>query len=283
MGEVTIVTDASTDLSEERARRAGVIVAPMGYELSGRHLRSGDQTPGQLYDALDSGVANVSGVAAEDFESAFKAAAERTKSVLCVCQSIGSSFTRVSAEVAARDAAADTGASVRIINPGKGGPALAAIVLAAARLLADRGLEEAFELLERLSTAADALLIPTELDQLERAGQLTILNSQSAHGPLSDGVPVLRVRGNLSVFRVEDSREAAEQALLDRAADVAGGAPATVVVTHALAPKAAERLLSAAKERLNVVDSVVTELGPALGCLLGRGAYGLGVCVDRPA
>ncbi|MFN0147272.1 MAG: DegV family protein [Dehalococcoidia bacterium] len=279
MSDVTIVTDASADLPAEVAEGLGVLVAPIGYEVGGRHLLNTDQTPGQLYDAIEaSGPAQVSGVSAEAFEGAFRAAAQRTKHIICICQSIGSSHTRVSAEVAARNATADTGVAVKIVSPGRGGPGLAAIVLAAARCLADAGPGEALAVVERLSGAADALIVAGGLEQLERAGQLALLRAQSTHGSLDDGVSVFRVRGNLSVWGVHPDAEAAERAVVARAEELSGGRAAYAVVTHALAPAAAERLAAAVRARLEVREVIITQIGPALACLLGRGSYGLGVC-----
>jgi len=62
------------------------------------------------------------------------------------------------------------------------------------------------------------------------------------------------------------------------AAEILHGPPAILVVTHALAPEAAERLRQKASERLAVDEIHVTELGPTVGGLLGAGAWGLGFC-----
>lgn len=282
MTGVAVVTDASTDLPRALTDALGVVVAPVGYEVGGRHLRSDQQSAADFYrDLAVAATAQVSGVASDHFEEAFRAAAKRSKDIICVCQSFASSFTRVSAEVAARDATAN-GATVRIINPGRATAGLAAVVIAGARASAGASMADAVSIFERLSTVADNLVIAHDLDQLDRSGQLQLLNSQSSHGPLDAGVPLFRVRGALTVQAVVPDVAAAESALLDRAAQLANGRPVVAVVTHALAPVAAARLAAALQARLKVAELITTEMGPTVGSVLGAGAYGVGLCLAQP-
>lgn len=280
MQRAALVTDATCDLSPQVAAEHGIVLAPFGYELGGKRFLTGQQPPEELYAALEAGSAiALEGAGADDFEAAFREAARSADEVLCACQSVGSTFTRVSAEVAARRLEID-GTPLRLISPGRSTAALAAICLAAGREAASgASADEVFALMERASTMADTLLIARDLSQLERSGQLAIVASQSNVGPLDAGVPLFRLRGRLTALAVHEGREAAERALVEAIGAKAGDRPVILVATSAAASLEAERLLDLARASLNAENVQTTVMGPVGAGLLGPGAYGLGFCV----
>jgi DegV family protein with EDD domain len=274
---VSIVTDASVDLAPEQAAGLGIALAPITYTVDGHRYVTGEQPLPALYDAIaGGGDVQVIGVEPGDFEGAFRGASEAADEIVCVCQSFGSTFTYVAAEVAARRVSA----GVRIINTGRSGAAQAALAIAAARAARD-GADAArvVALIENAATRADTYVVSAGLEQLQRSGALAAIRAQSSVGRIEDGVPLLRARGRLTAVALLDDAAAAESALVDRVADAATGGEAVLVVTHARAPEAAERLHKALTGRLRVEESVVTEMGPVLTALLGPGAYGAGFCM----
>jgi DegV family protein with EDD domain len=280
VAHAAIVTDASIDLAAETAGDLGIVVAPLGYDIGGKHYRSGDHSPAQLYAAIsESADAHVEGVAADDLEAAFREAARSCDELICAVHSVGSSFTRVSAEVAMHRIGADE-ATIRLISPGRSTTALAAICIAGANA-AKRGAngDEVFRIVEEASTAADAYFIARDLGQLERSGQLAAVTTQSNVGALDDGVPLFRVRGRLTAVSVHDSREEAEAALVEQIAAKAVGRQVIVVSTHAGAAGDRDRLAALGRTKLQIREEHATEMGPVVATLLGAGAYGLGFCV----
>lgn len=276
---VAIVTDATTDLPAQAAAEHGIALAPLGYTVGGRRYTSDQQDAGAFLTALaQAGAAEIAGVEADDFEAAFRAAAKSAPHLICICQSVGSSFTRVSAEVAARRLQED-GVAVDVTSPGRSTAAAAAIALAAADA-ARNGADAAAvtALIDAAATHADTFLIAADLTQLERAGQLAIVASQSGVGPLDDGAPLFRLRGRLTALSVEDDAAAAEAALLDRVEATLDDRPALLVATHAGAPADAARLLAAAQKRVDARSTLTTVAGPTITSLLGAGCYGLGFC-----
>ena len=282
---VAVVTDASVDLSPEQAAEAGAILAPIRYELGGRRYLSGAQSADEFFAALQAnGSATLSGVDADDFEAAFRQAVEADDEVICICQSFGSSFTYVAAQVGSQRVLAGSEAAIRIVNTGRSTAAQAAITLAAAAAAkAGQSLAEVLAGIEQASTQAETFVIAPSVEQLDRAGQLQIVTSQSGIGPLEPGVPLFRVRDRVTAIAVADDAAGAESELLDRAERLADGSSVTLVVTHAQAPEEAARLAAAAQQRLSVRESIITEMGPTLGALLGSGAYGLGLCTSPDA
>ena len=64
-------------------------------------------------------------------------------------------------------------------------------------------------------------------------------------------------------------------AVLERVAAGLGDRPARVGIAHANAPDAAEAFLVEVRARINVVEAVVTEIGPALATFGGPGIIAL--------
>ena len=276
-----IACDSSVDLDAASLSAAGLAAAAVGYALGASHRRQGEQTLAEFYDAVAAGEAlSISGVASEDWEALFGEIGSAETPVLCLTQAFGShapSFD--AAEYASRRVEHFHQVSVRVHQTPRSTAAAAAIALTLAE--AARGgasLEELEAALDEISPSADAYFIASDLDQLERSGELAAVQSQSGLGAFDFSVPLFRARDRLKAVSLHDDPSGAEDDLLERAAAALEGRPATVVVTHALNPEAAAGLAEKARAALDVHDLQVTELGPTVGGLLGRGAWGLGFC-----
>jgi DegV family protein with EDD domain len=276
---VAIVTDASVDLPPDLAASVGLVLAPFGYELGGRRYITGQQSPEAFYASLASGErALIEGTSADDFEAALRTAARQATELICVAQSVGSSFTGVSAEVAAHRLQA-TGTPVALMIPGRSTLGLGALCVAAARSAASgASKDEVFGLLEQGSSSADTYAVPASLDYLEQTGDLAMLSSQSSVGMIDNGIPLFRVRGRVSAAAPAADAAAAEDELLKRVEQTAARRPVIVLVAQSGDKTAANRLADAARRRLNVEELYLTNLGPAIGAVLGPGAYALGFC-----
>ncbi|MCY3922239.1 MAG: DegV family protein [Chloroflexi bacterium] len=279
---VGIVCDSSVDLSVGLLEERGLRTAPVGYSLGASYYSQGQQTHAEFYGALGRGERlTLNGVTSEDWESVvLEAAAGHDEGVICLCQAFGSSSPSFdSAEFAARRIEHFHEIDVRIHQTPRSTAAQAAIALALARVAQGGGDREAVErALDEVTGSADVFMIAPDVDGLDQAGELSAVQSQSGIGPLDFGVPVFRARDRIKAVDLADDEDEAEATLLDRAAEILGDRPAIVVVTHALAPEAAERMREKASARLSVDEIHVTELGPTVGGMLGAGAWGMGFC-----
>ena len=279
---VGIVCDSSVDLPGELLEARSLRTAPVGYSLGATYYSQGQQTHAEFYGALGRGERlTLNGVTSEDWESVFlEASAGRDEGVICLCQAFGSSSPSFdSAEFASRRLEHFHEVDVRIHQTPRSTAGQAAIALALARVSQAGGDREAVErALNDVSASTDIFMLAPDVDGLDRAGELTAVQSQSGIGSLDFGVPVFRARDRIKAVALADDAEQAEDMLLDRADDILGGQPAILVVTHALAPEAAARLGEKASARLSADEIHVTELGPTVGGLLGAGAWGLGFC-----
>ena len=284
---VAIVCDSSVDLAAEVLEQHGLRPAPVGYSLGSNLYLQGEQSHQEFYDALASGQPlTINGVSSESWETAYKAAAEgHEDGVVCLCQAFGSNSPSFDfAEYAARRMNHFEDLNVRVHQTPRSTAGQAAIALALARVAGAGGnLEDVERALDHVTGSADIFMITPDVHGLERAGELPLVTSSSGLGPLDFGVPVFRARDRIKAVDLADDTEQAEEMLLNRAADILGGAPSIVVVTHALAPDAAARLRDKASSRLNLDEIHVTELGPTVGGMLGTGAWGMGFCNAPPA
>ncbi|MCY4619309.1 MAG: DegV family protein [Chloroflexi bacterium] len=279
---VAIVCDSSVDLPAALLAERGLSTARVGYSLGATYYSQGEQSAAEFYDAISRGERLVlNGVTSEDWEAIFEsAAADHDEGIVCLCQAFGSSSPSFdSAEFASRRVEHFHEIEVRIHQTPRSTAAQAAIALAIARVAQQGGDRATVEqALDEVTNSADIFMLAPDVDGLDRAGELAAVQSQSGIGSLDFGVPVFRARDRIKAVELADGEEQAEDALLGRASDILGGQPAILVVTHALAPEAAERLRGKAASRLNVDEMHVTELGPTVGGLLGAGAWGLGFC-----
>lgn len=95
-------------------------------------------------------------------------------------------------------------------------------------------------------------------------------------GELLDIKPVLAmVDGLLEPVGQARGRRKAVAEILNRVAEAVGSKPARAAIAHANVPEEANQFAQAVRERLNVVELVVTDLGPVLATLAGPGIIAL--------
>ncbi len=284
---VAIVCDSSVDLDATLLEARGLHSAPVGYALGAGFYRQGGQSAADFYAAVGAGQRlTLNGVTSEDWEAVFERAGQGVdEGIVCLCQAFGSSSPSFdAAEFAQRRVLHFHEINVRVHQTPRSTAGYAAIALAVGRAAQAGGSRDDVEAaLNAVSGSADVFMLAPDAAGLERAGELAAVESASGIGPLDFGVPLFRARDRIKAVSLEDSAEAAEDALIERAAAALGGKPSIVVVTHAQSPEAAERLRAKAEAGLPCDELHLTELGPTVGGLLGAGAWGLGFCRTAPA
>lgn len=273
---VTIVTDSSVDLPVAVAERLGIVIAPLSVAFADENLHDTGLDRGEFYRRLEAAPRppSVTGASADAFVEAFTAAKERGDEIVCLVMSVESSFTYVAAEVAVRQV---SGLQISIINTGRSLAAQAALAIAAAELAAaGRSREEIVGWIEEQSGAADTYLAPASLEWLRRADRVTTL-SQGPAGKLDGMIPLLRARGRLSAIGKAPTVDAVRDLMIEQVVGaVAAGSVPIVVVTHAVAPEAADQVAARLSGRIRCRPPLITELGPTIGAFLGPGTVGVG-------
>jgi DegV family protein with EDD domain len=275
---VTIVTDSSIDLPPAEAERLGIVIAPLSVAFADENLHDAGLDRTEFYRRLEAAPRppSVTGASADAFVEAFTTAKGRGDEIACLVMSVESSFTYVAAEVAVRQV---PGLQISIINTGRSLAAQAALAIAAAELAAaDKSREEVVRWIEDQSGAADTYLVPASLEWLRRADRVTTLN-QGPAGKLDGMVPLVRVRGRLTAVAKAPAADAARELMIEHVArTVDAGSEQILVVTHAVAPEAAEAVAKRVGARVRCRPPLITELGPTIGAYLGPGTVGIGFC-----
>ena len=148
-------------------------------------------------------------------------------------------------------------------------------VIAAAEMA--RTGEDAAAILQKLGEIRGRMLTvatPATLRYLMASGRAPRL--QGSIGEILDVKPLLAIVDGIlePIGRARGRRRALAEALAHIAA-ATGDSPVRVAVTHANAAAEGAQLMDSAKERLNAVETVITDLGPVLATLAGPGIIAL--------
>ncbi len=211
--------------------------------------------------------------APQQFHDAYaKAFAEGASRVLCLVVSAKLSGTYNSATLAAREFPAG---DVTVWDTQGASIASGLQAIAAARLLREgTPWDSMMNRLKDLRESTAAFFTTKDLDYLARSGRVS--NMQKNIGSMLSLVPILSVHDGLvvAVARVR-GRVKAKKELLHRLAGQLDTGPCVVAVTHAEAEAEAQELLAAAKAHLDVKESYLIRLDPALTALGGPGTLGM--------
>ena len=277
---VAVVTDSTAYLPAHLVEQFDVEVVPLYVVLAGRSGREGsDVTPGEVARALGvrGGQVSTSRPTPGDFVAAYRrrlaAGADRIVSIHLSGELSGTWD-------AARLAAAQVGEHlVTVLDSRSAAMGSGFAVLAAARAAAAGASAEEVAATARATAAVTRVFFVVDtLDHLRRGGRIG--SATALLGSALAVKPVLHVTDGhvVALEKVRTSSRALNR-IVQRAADVAGGAPVDVAVHHLAAPERAQRLADQLTARLPAIRELhVSELGAAIGAHVGPGA--VGVVVD---
>ncbi len=277
-----VVVDSTMDLPPEDVRRYGIVVVPI-------HIHFGRETfldrvtisEEEFYAriAREGVIPKTSQPSVGEFVETYRRlAAEGASAILSAHISSHLSGTYESARQAA-DIVKDE-IRVEVFDSWSGSGGLGFMAREAAEL-AEKGapIESA---LERLSWMREVMRIYLMLDNLKFAqmsGRVTFVQQMAAS--LLRLKPIVAVRkGYLEPADKVRTVKRALGRLVSLVADEYGDRPVHVAVMHAQAPERAKELLELARDRLDVVDEMVTPLATSIAVHFGPGTVGI---VSYPA
>ena len=286
--EVRIVTDSAADLPRELAARLRIHQIPLSV-IVGRTLHRDrvDLEPAQLYRLLGSRTAHrhrphVEPIGTEEIVAVYRAVVGRSDIVsLHVSE-------RLSATVANARAAVEKGGGEFAVLRGDGAPTievvdsaqtsvgLGLLAVAAARM-AHRHLpaREIRSRIEAMRSRVHTLFVAETLDLPDREGPVGRLRARV--GALLGIKPIVAVaNGQLApVDRVRTARTALPRVIELLRQRLEAGRPVMVGVAHAAAPVGAVRLRNLIQDAFEVSEVFESEIGPAVGTVLGVGCVGV--------
>ncbi len=269
---VGVVTDSTADLPLALADEIGLRVVPMSVSFRDETFISRVTiSDDEFYARLDAAtqLPTTAQPSPAWFEEAY---ADCVDDGLAGCVSLHVSRELSGTVAAARRAAEDAELDVHVVDSRQVGGGLALMALAAQRVASAGGsVEEVIAAAERARAGLVNAVVVDTLENLRKGGRVS--GAQALVGNVLRVKPILTVRdGRIEpIDRARTIRRGLEQ-LVDLVAEGLDGAPADVVVTHALAPDRAEQLWERLRERVEVASELTTVFGPVLGTHTGQGA-----------
>ena len=280
---VGVVTDSTADLPHELADEVGLRVVPMSVSFRdetfiSRVTISDDEFYARLEQATQ--LPTTAQPSPAWFEEAY---ADCVDDGLAACVSLHVSRELSGTVAAARRAAEDAELDVHVVDSRQVGGGLALMALAAQRVSSAGGsVEEVVAAAERARAGLVNAVVVDTLENLRKGGRVS--GAQALVGNVLRVKPILSVRdGRIEpVERARTIRRGLDQ-LVDLVVEGLGGAPADVVVTHALAPERAEQLWERLRDRVEVTTALTTVFGPVLGTHTGQGAVAVAATPTQAA
>jgi DegV family protein with EDD domain len=244
------------------------------------YLDGVDISPAEFYARLESAksLPTTSQPSPDDFRKVFDRLVPEYDSILVILISSGVSGTVASALSAAAEFSA---LPVEVIDTRLAAGSQALVVLAAARALEQgASLEEAAEVARRAIENMHIFFIVDTLEYLHKGGRIG--GASRYMGTLLDIKPVLFLNpeGKIDALEKVRTRRKALDRLVELIVDNAGSKPAHLCVFHAAALEAAQEVMERASIQMNCRESLLLDLGPAIGTHVGPGTIGMAVYTE---
>jgi DegV family protein with EDD domain len=276
MSQVAIVTDSTSYIPKDLLANHNITVAPQVLIWGNETLRDGiDVQPQEFYTRLQkaSVMPTTSQVTIANFKEIFSQFQGEGKEILAILLSAKLSGT-IDSAVQAREML--PGAKIEIVDSETTAMALGFLVLTVARL-AESGasLAECKALAEKAKSHVGVIFAVDTLEFLHRGGRIG--GGARFLGTALQLKPILEVTGGRveAIERVRTRGKSLQRVVEIIEERVAGRTPVRLATLHANAPNEANQLLEMATARLEVVESIISEVSPVVGNHAGPGTAGL--------
>jgi DegV family protein with EDD domain len=276
MSQVAIITDSTAYIPKDILANLNITVAPQVLIWGNETLRDGvDIQPEDFYNRLQKSTVmpTTSQVTIGSFKDMFSNLLDEGKQILALLISEKLSGT-IDSAIQARDML--PGAAIEIVDSKTTAMALGYQVLTVARA-AESGasLAECKALAEKATEHVGVVFAVDTLEFLHRGGRIgggtrflgTVLNMK----------PILEVTGGRveGIERVRTRSKSLNRLVEIIEERIGGRKPVRLAALHANSPEDARALLDMANNRLNAVESIISEVSPVVGTHAGPGTVGL--------
>lgn len=276
MSQVAIITDSTAYIPKDILANLNITVAPQVLIWGNETLRDGvDIQPEDFYNRLQKSTVmpTTSQVTIGSFKDMFSNLLDEGKQILALLISEKLSGT-IDSAIQARDML--PGAAIEIVDSKTTAMALGYQVLTVARA-AESGasLAECKALAEKTTEHVGVVFAVDTLEFLHRGGRIgggtrflgTVLNMK----------PILEVTGGRveGIERVRTRSKSLNRLVEIIEERIGGRKPVRLATLHANSPEDARALLDMANNRLNAVESIISEVSPVVGTHAGPGTVGL--------
>ncbi len=279
---ITIVTDSCASVPEHLLEELPIEVVPYYVHTVRGTLRDGvDMPPDEFYAWLKTApewptTANPS---AGEYLEAYRRAAPHSEGVVVVSMTGRGSGGYQAALLAQRLAEQELpGLAIEVIDTAQ--VALAhgwAVIQAARAALVGGALAQVANVAREVARAAFVGFTNDTLEYLQRGGRIGKVSSMV--GDMLNIKPVIGMRGGMPApLAVARSRASAYRRIVALAANrIQPGSSVRAALMHVAARDEVEKFRALVEEKYAVVEWIVAQLSPALGCHSGPGTVGIAV------
>jgi len=278
MGKVAIVTDSSAYIPKDLVKNLNITVVPLVVIWGNETLEDGlDILPEQFYNRLKTAkeMPTTSQVSVPNMHKAFSGLLDQGYEVLGIFLSSKLSGTMQSASQG-RDELTSGKDKITLVDSNTTAMAMGFHVMAAAKA-ADQGasVSECKKIAEDSQKNSGIYFVVDTLEFLHRGGRIG--GARRFIGSALNIKPILTVRdGKVEAAGSVRTKAKAVKHIVELVHDQCKGKNNVHLATlHANAEQEARELLKTAGQGLNVVESVLSEVSPAIGTHTGPGTVGL--------
>jgi DegV family protein with EDD domain len=278
MAKIALVTDSTAYIPKELCQKFNISVAPQVVIWDGQTYKDGvDIQPAEFYARLQNAknMPTTSQVSPVSMQEIFKDLTDKGFEVLAILISGKLSGTMQSA-VQGKDAIGAAGAKVTLVDSNSTAMAMGFQVLSVARAAADgASLKDCVALAEKARDHTGVYFAVDTLEFLHRGGRIG--GAQRFVGTALNMKPVLGLHDGRveAIDRIRTKNKAHDRVLELVAEHAKGKTPVRLATLHANAAVDAKALLARAEQALSPVESIFTEVSPAVGTHAGPGTVGL--------
>lgn len=278
MSKVALVTDSTTYMPPELAQKYNISVAPQVIIWGDQTYKDGiDMNSREFFTRLKTAkvMPTTSQVSVVSFQEIFQELVNKGFDVLALLISEKLSGTIQSA-VQAKELVGSAGEKIHIVDSQSVAMALGFQVLAVARALEQGAtLNDAIALAERSFEYTGVFFAVDTLEFLHRGGRIG--SAQRFIGTMLNMKPILAIQDGRveGIERIRTKAKAHDRVLELTIEKVAGRTPVHLATLNANAEEDARALLTRAEQALHPIESIFTEVSPAVGAHAGPGTVGL--------
>ena len=283
MSKVAVVTDSTAYIPEELCKKTNISVVALSVIWDGETFFDGVTIkPTEFYTRLKDAktMPTTSQATPEDMHKTFSGLLERGYDVMGLFISQKLSGTLASA-IQAREELVSAKDKISIFDSETIAMALGFQALAVARAaLAGASLTDCQKLAEKVRPNTGVYFAVETLEFLHRGGRIG--GAQWLLGAAINMKPILTIKAGIvdSADRARTLSKAHDRVIELVAEKCAGKSNIRLATLHANAEANAKSVLEKASAKLNAVESVLSEVSPAIGTHMGPGTVGLAYCVD---
>jgi len=283
MSKFAVVTDSTAYIPAEYIQKHNIAVAPLVVIWGNETLLDGvDIRPDEFYSRLKTAktMPSTSQATPAVMQSIFQSFVDQGTDVLGIFISSKLSGTMQSA-LQAREMMGNAGEKITLIDSQATAMALGFQVLEAARAMETGvSLKEYAAIAEKAHERAGVFFAVDTLEFLHRGGRIG--GAQRFIGAALNLKPILALKNGRveGVDRIRTKSKAHDRILELVSEQVKGKSNVRIATLHANAAEDAKALLERAKQELNPIETIFTEVSPVVGTHAGPGTVGLAFMVD---